>query len=710
MRSEAIRPGDVIAGKYRVRAILGRSRGFLVEAFHTEFDQRVVIRVLSPALVDEKEIERFRREARTLAKLESEHVARIIDVGTQPDGAFYLVRQYLEGIDFATHLKQVGRLPLQQAVLFILQVSEVLAQTHVHNIILRELQPSHLFLAQRMGGAPVLKVIDFGTAKLMREAAAPTAGGEMTATAMFGMSPFSSPELVRKAKNVDARTDVWSLGAILYQMLAGRPPFEGEMAMLMLQIMKEDPPPLTSLRPDLPPELNNIIGWSLAKDVDGRFANVHAFAHALTPYASPEGQVLIQRIGEITHAAKQQKPRPAYAAPPPAAAAPLPAAGRAMPHGDVDDDAPTYVEALDEDNTGVKPTPAKGGQPANDSPLERTMFMGADYVAPSPGPPGMQRPGASPAAAAQQPGPVFGGATSGPSGPPGQGSVPPGKASLLGPPLQLEGGGRRQAMQSWNDLGGAAGAGAAGAQGAGAGAAGARPGLPATNVSATAMSGASDVAWQQKKSGNRNTLLLGVAGAVIGLSLLTGILVFFSGGGSETPSTASTDTAIAVPPPTAAPADTGAAAPPPEPPQQAAGTPTSTPSPPAQPTAVAGGQQPSQPPAPNVGPTTPPKTTSSPPSGPIIPPPKPTVTSAPAPTSSPPPPSGGDGMGTLVAVAVGGSCTFSVNGASKGSGATIKVQLKAGTYSVSCKPVSGATKSRSVTVSSGQTAMAMFKL
>jgi serine/threonine-protein kinase len=702
MRSEAIRPGDVIAGKYRVRTILSRSRGFLVEAFHTEFDQRVVIRVLSPALCDEKEIERFRREARTLAKLESEHVARIIDVGTLPDGAFYLVRQYLEGVDFAAHLKQAGRLPLQQAVLFILQVGEVLAQTHVHNIILRELQPSHLFLAQRMGGAPILKVIDFGTAKLMREAAAPTAGGEMTATAMFGMSPYSSPELVRKAKNVDARTDVWSLGAILYQMLAGRPPFEGEMAMLMLQIMKEDPPPLTSLRPDLPHELNNIIGWSLAKDVDGRFANVHAFAHALTPYASPEGQVLIQRIGEITNAAKQQKQqRPAYSAPPPpAAASPRPAAGRGAPaqHVDVDDDAPTYVEALAEETTGVNPPPA--GAAKNDSPLERTMFMGSDYVAPSPGPPG-PRPSAGglPGAPQQQQqpqGPMFGGAAAGMQK---QASVPPGQPSLLGPPLQLEGG-RRQQMPSWSDAAGAGGpAGAAGA-------AGPRPGIPPTNVSSTAMSGASDVAWPPKKSGNRNALLLGVAGAVIGVSLLVGILVFFSGGGSETPTAAATDSAIAVPAPP--PTDTGAA--PTPPPEQAMATPTGTPSepaPPAQPTAVAGGQQPSQPQVPNTVPGTPSKPTSTSPSGPTIPPPKPTVTAAPTATAAAP---SGDGMGTLVAVAVGGSCTFSVNGASKGSGATVKVQLKAGTYSVSCKPVSGATKSRSVTVSSGQTAMAMFKL
>src|SRR5215831_18021988 len=115
MRSDAIKPGDVIAGKYRVRAILSRSRGFLVEAFHTEFDQRVVLRVLSPQLVEEKEVERFRRETRVLAKLESEHVARIVDVGVTQDGAFFFARQYLEGQDLATHLQQRGPLPLAEA-------------------------------------------------------------------------------------------------------------------------------------------------------------------------------------------------------------------------------------------------------------------------------------------------------------------------------------------------------------------------------------------------------------------------------------------------------------------------------------------------------------------------------------------------------------------------------------------------------------------
>ncbi|MEZ4302387.1 MAG: serine/threonine-protein kinase, partial [Polyangiaceae bacterium] len=232
----------------------------LVEAFHTEFDQRVVIRILSPAMCDAKEIERFRREARTLAKLESEHVARIFDVGTESDGTFYFVRQYLEGQDLAAYLKKRGRLPLHEAVLYVLQAAEAMAETHSHQIILREMQPQHLFLTQRLGTS-LIKVVDFGTAKLLRDAAPPGAGGELTATTMFGLSPYSSPELVRKAKNVDVRTDIWSLGAILFELLAGKPPFSGEMAALMLAITKDDPVPLSQLRPDLPRELDQIIGW-----------------------------------------------------------------------------------------------------------------------------------------------------------------------------------------------------------------------------------------------------------------------------------------------------------------------------------------------------------------------------------------------------------------------------------------------------------------
>src|SRR5262249_30748966 len=157
--------------------------------------------------------------------LSSEHTARILDVGSENDGTFYLVREHLEGTDLAHYLRTNGRLALSDAVLLILQAAEAIAETHSHGIIVREIQPSTLFLTQRPGGAPLVKVIDFGTAKLMNAAAAPGVGSELTATAMFGLSQYSSPEMIRKAKTADGRTDVWSLGAILYEMLTGRPPF-----------------------------------------------------------------------------------------------------------------------------------------------------------------------------------------------------------------------------------------------------------------------------------------------------------------------------------------------------------------------------------------------------------------------------------------------------------------------------------------------------
>ena len=613
LRADEIHPGDLIAGKYRVRTILGRTHGLLVEAFHTEFDQRVIIKILLPSATDEKEIERFRREARTLAKLESEHVARIIDVGNQPDGSFYLVRQFLEGVDLATHLRSAGPQRLQDAVLFVLQAAEAVAETHGHGIILRELQPAHLFLTQRVGGAPLVKIIDFGTAKLMRDSAAPTAGGELTATAMFGLSPYSSPELIRKAKSVDARTDVWSLGAILYELLTGRPPFRGETAMLMLQITKEDPVPIQEIRRDLPADIDAVIGWALAKDVDGRFANVHAFAHALTPYAPPEGLVLIDRIGQITHAAKQRKRT---------GSVPPPARPRPPIHSPNNEDSVTNLRASLRESS---PPPAR--------PVTRTQ---------------------TPAYAVPAPASV---ATS---------SAPPG--GLLGPSPQYDAP-RPQFKPSLSP-----------------------PSSVATGPNAAHALG-------PRQGSPRRFVLPALGGAAVVLPLLL-VLLLWRGRSLPIISTAtpeSTTTPVTVPPEVkgsaVAPVETAAPA-----------ASTAIPMASAAPSASAAATVASATPA--TGPTTPtPPRTGG---GPLPPPPEktPPVVTTPPP---PPPPTGG-ANGTLVAVATGGSCNFAVNGASKGTTSTLKIPLKPGSYSVSCKPASGATKSRSVTIKSGETTMAMFKL
>ena len=699
MRSDAIRPGDVIGGKYRVRAILSRTRGFLIEAFHTEFDQRVVVRILSPALCDEKEVDRFRREARILAKLESEHVARILDVGTLPDGAFFFARPYLEGVDLASHLKKRGAMPLGEAVDLILQASEALAETHTHNIILREMQPSHLFLAQRLGGGTALKLIDFGTAKLLRGAAAPGVGGEVTATSMFGLSCYSSPELVRKAKHVDIRTDVWSLGAILYQMLAGRPPFDGEMAALMLQISRDNPAPLARSRRDLPQEIDQIIGWAMAKDPDGRFANVHAFAHALTPYASPEGQVLIHRIGEITNAAKQRRKQPAVDRD-----HPITMDGDDLLELDDNndpDDQPTMVHTdylAPMPIPGGKPLPAAGGpaqrpQPAPkvaappaaaeaDAPFERTMFMGADFVPPSPMA-GGGRPSPAPGHPATGAMPMFGGAATGMAlqQPPPPQTAP---SSLLGPSMELAA--NRSSSAPW-------GSGPGSAPNAVAAGSGMPPVIPRSALQ-TLMGGPK----VKPAPTGQKIALIAVGSAVVVLSAIAVLVILKGRPGGEIP--AGTETALAsAAPSTMAPASSA-------PPARAAVAPDAPPPPPADPLASA---SPSAKVAVNDAPAA---------TTPRAPGPLPTskatggkATSTPAPPTPPtPPPAASGDMGTIVAVAVGGTCAFSVNGASKGTMSTLKLQVKPGSYSVTCKPSTGATKSKSVTVTGGGSAMAMFKL
>lgn len=623
MRSNEIHPGNLVAGKYRVRAILGRSRGLLVDAFHTEFDQRVVIKLLPPSQADDKEVERFRREARTLAKLESEHVARIIDVGTDQSGAFFLVRQYLEGTDLGTHVRKRGALPLNEAVLLILQAAEAVAETHSHNIIIRELKPSDLFLTTRAGGAPLLKLIDFGTAKLMRDSSAP--GAELTATTMFGLSPYSSPELMRKAKHVDVRTDIWSLGAIFYEMLTGRPPFAGEAAALMLSISRDEPPPPSHVRPDLPAELDNIIGWCLAKDVDGRFRNVHAFAHALTPYARGEGEVLIQRIGQTTEHAKKRRKEQAAAAPSQPAYVPPP------------------QSATSEESATQLRSPAAGGG------AQGPFAASTGRTMPFPGGPS-QVPGAMPSGRASQ-----------------AGSLPPPLAPPAGPSAAV-------AMPARDDQAGA------------------------------------------EKSKRARMVVFGLMAVIAVIVPVLVAVLFLTGDNKKTEGDEATADSgpIAVPLPPASSTETVASAAPTET-ASAAPTDSAAPAPPPTTTAVADNSEPA---AKSTSGSTAPTgtkstTTSSGGSSGTKTSSGGTATSSSggsATSSSGGSSSSGGGKGTLVAVAMGGTCAFSVNGAGKGTSSSIRVALPPGRYTVTCKPSSGAAKSKSVAVTSGGTAMATFRL
>ncbi len=693
MQSNEVHPGDIVAGKYRVRAILGRNHGLLVDAFHTEFDQRVVVKVLLPGAGDDKEIERFRREARTLAKLSSEHVARIIDVGSDADGSFYLVREHLEGTDLARYIRTQGALAMSDAVLLILQAAEAVAETHSHGIIVREIQPSTLFLTQRAGGAPLVKLIDFGTAKLMSAAAAPGVGAELTATAMFGLSQYSSPEMIRKAKSADGRTDVWSLGAILYELLTGRPPFIGEAAMLMLQITREEPTPPSHLAPHLPPEIDQIITWALAKDVDARFKNVYAFAHALRPFAPPEGQLLVDRIGQITEQAKR-RPKPA-SLPPPAAPPPRGSQGGSIPPARGSQPAPPARASSPRahDDSFTREYMAGGAHDTLDPgyPDDTTARFGAAMLAaPKPNIPTIPPPrGSSPGSVPSHAMPSHGAPASVPAHAAPASTAPPALPSAP-PPAPLT----APAPSSPPPSGFAASAVPP--------ARGSAPGYSSMDLQGSAPSGG--FAGPQPKGTDRRVLFGVLAAVAVLVPVMIAILVMSRSKGGDPESAGAGTGAISVPLPTTPATQavtvpvTATAAPTPVVTATATATasdtaPAATPSAPATQEPVASGK----------------KNTSSGGGGGGVP-----VKTVAPPDPTPPktatPPSGGGSTGTLMAVALGGTCAFAVNGSSKGSGSSVKVTLPPGAYSVMCKASTGAIKSKQVTVKPGETAIATFKL
>src|SRR3984885_2303872 len=252
--------GELVANKYRVERVLGRGgMGVVVAAMHEQLAQRVAIKMLLPeAKASPQALARFTREARAAATIRGEHVARVLDVGELEGGAPYIVMEYLEGRDPAQTLAEHGTPPPDEAVAFVLQACEAIAEAHAAGIIHRDLKPSNLFVTHGPDGSPLIKVLDFG---ISRALLASDSQGQLTTTSSFIGSPvYSPPEQLVRAHDVDARSDIWSLGTILFEALAGRPPFTGDSVMhVASKIFNEDPVSLLELRPELPAELNAVV-------------------------------------------------------------------------------------------------------------------------------------------------------------------------------------------------------------------------------------------------------------------------------------------------------------------------------------------------------------------------------------------------------------------------------------------------------------------
>jgi eukaryotic-like serine/threonine-protein kinase len=306
-----VQEGEILDGKYRVERVLGvGGMGVVVAATHVQLHTRVALKFLLPAALGNPQIvERFAREARAAVQIHSEHVARVTDVGTLPTGSPYMVMEYLEGGDLSDALTKGGRMPIAQAVSYVLQACEAIAEAHSLGIVHRDLKPANLFLARRPGRDSIVKVLDFGISKTNESGPS----GLTQTSAMMGSPYYMAPEQMMSSKDVDARADIWALGVILYELLAGEPPFSADsMAEIVFQVTQRDAPPLQSKRPEIPPELGQAVACSLARDRALRFPNVAKLAAAIAPFGPPRSEISVERIVRVLGAS----------APPPADARP----------------------------------------------------------------------------------------------------------------------------------------------------------------------------------------------------------------------------------------------------------------------------------------------------------------------------------------------------------------------------------------------------
>jgi len=309
-----IAAGTVLEGKYRVDRLLGAGgMGSVWIAEHTGLNRPVAVKVLdSSANKDPTSVQRFMREAQTAARLRSDHIVDVMDVGRFEDGTPFIVMELLEGETLSSRIKNVGRLPAHLGAYFVDQLLEGLGAAHAAGVIHRDIKPDNCFIVQK-SGRDHLKLLDFGISKVAGDAREM----RMTKTGVVMGTPYyMAPEQARGAKEIDHRCDLYAAGAILFECVTGRVPFEAESVNeLLFKIVLEQVPRARSFAPDLDPAFEQLVLFAMGREPHERFQTAHDFRAALAPYIQQMTSGIISRPNATIVSVPPHSPRSVHAPP-----------------------------------------------------------------------------------------------------------------------------------------------------------------------------------------------------------------------------------------------------------------------------------------------------------------------------------------------------------------------------------------------------------
>jgi serine/threonine protein kinase len=295
--------GSEVDGRYKIVELIGEGgMGKVYLAEHVEIGKRVALKVLHPSYSRMPDlVERFRREARAASKIGHPNIVDVTDSGATPDGSVYFVMEYLEGVELGSIIEREGALDVARALRITGQICRALSAAHREGIIHRDLKPENIFLITRGGEADVVKVLDFGIAKTTEAEAARER--RLTSPGMaMGTPEYMAPEQAA-GRPADARTDIYSLGAIMYEMVTGVPPYTGDNFMeILTKKATQDPPPPVSVRAELPAQVSDLVMAAMSRGPDGRPQSMDALEYELNKCLSGRGVAVAQILGMTTDA------------------------------------------------------------------------------------------------------------------------------------------------------------------------------------------------------------------------------------------------------------------------------------------------------------------------------------------------------------------------------------------------------------------------